>query len=84
MSNFNAFMAGSLETRKDWFVMFPVDKIILDGARTDDTDSTLLVDIGGGEGHDIDGFHKAFQTPWAIQFYKIFRRQLTTSRSWIQ
>lgn len=60
MSNFNAFMAGSLETRKDWFDLFPVDEIILDGAQKDATDSTLLVDIGGGEGHDIEAFHKRF------------------------
>jgi hypothetical protein len=60
MSNFNAFMAGSLETRKDWFDLFPVDRIILSGARRDGTDSTLLVDIGGGEGHDIEAFHRSF------------------------
>ena len=60
MSNFNNFMAGSLETRKDWFSTFPIDEILLNGARKDDPDSVLLIDIGGGEGHDIDAFHKRF------------------------
>ena len=60
MSNFNAFMAGSLETRKNWFSTFPVDEILLNGARKGDPESVLLVDIGGGEGHDIEAFHKSF------------------------
>ena len=59
MSNFNAFMAGSLETRKDWFNTFPVDEILLNGVK-EDPGSVLLVDIGGGEGHDIEAFHKRF------------------------
>ena len=57
MSNFNTCMAGSLATRKDWFRQFPVDEILLNGARTGDPESVLLVDIGGGEGHDIEAFH---------------------------
>ena len=60
MSNFNAFMAGSLETRKDWFSAFPVDEILLDGVKNEDPESVLLVDIAGGEGHDIEAFHKSF------------------------
>jgi hypothetical protein len=59
MSNFNAFMSGNLETRKNWFEAFPVDEIILNDA-SKDSESVLLVDIGGGEGHDIQGFHRAF------------------------
>ena len=60
MSNFNTFMAGSLETRKDWFSTFPVDEILLNGARKEDPESALLIDIAGGEGHDIEAFHKSF------------------------
>lgn len=60
MSNFNTFMAGSLETRKDWFSTFPVDEILLNGARKEDPESVLLVDIAGGEGHDIEAFRKSF------------------------
>ena len=61
MSNFNTFMAGSLETRKDWFSQFPVDEILLNGASKEDPESVLLVDIAGGEGHDIEAFHKSYQ-----------------------
>ncbi|KAL6721636.1 hypothetical protein ACLMJK_000740 [Lecanora helva] len=60
MSNFNTFMAGSLETRKDWFRTFPIDEILLKDVRKNDSESVLLVDIGGGEGHDIEAFHKNF------------------------
>jgi hypothetical protein len=59
MSNFNAFMSGSLETRKSWFETFPVDDILLDGASTD-PESVLLIDIAGGEGHDVQAFHRQF------------------------
>lgn len=60
MRNFNTFMAGSLGTRKNWFSTFPVDEILLNGARKDDPESVLLIDIAGGEGHDIEAFHKSF------------------------
>jgi hypothetical protein len=33
---------------------------VLDGAKTDDPEAVLLLDIGGGEGHDVDAFGKAF------------------------
>ena len=59
MSNFNDFMSGNLETRPDRHASFPVHDIILAGAKTDPS-SVLLVDIGGGEGHDIASFHRAF------------------------
>lgn len=59
MSNFNAFMAGTLETRKNWFETFPVDELLLSGA-SKDPESTLLIDIAGGEGHDVEAFHLAF------------------------
>ena len=62
MNNFNAFMAGVLENRKDWFSTFPVDEILLNGARKGDSESVLLIDIGGGQGHDIEAFHRAFPT----------------------
>ena len=60
MSNFNAFMAGSLETRPDWFATFPVQEIMLAGANDSDPDAVLLADVGGGEGHDVAAFHGAF------------------------
>lgn len=59
MTGFNNFMAGSLETRQMWFEKFPVKEIMLDGASTD-SNETLFIDIAGGEGHDVEAFHKAF------------------------
>jgi hypothetical protein len=59
MSNFNAFMSGTLETRKNWFEAFPVKDIALSNA-TKDPESVFLVDIAGGEGHDVQAFHRAF------------------------
>lgn len=57
MSHFNKFMSGQQAQRGDWFDRLPVQQMILDGA---DSHSVLLVDIGGGEGHDIQAFHRAF------------------------
>lgn len=59
MSNFNAFMSGSLEMRPDWFQKFDAQGIVLDGTKND-PDAVLLVDIAGGEGHDIEAFGRAF------------------------
>jgi hypothetical protein len=60
MTHFNRFMAASRATRPDWFTIFPVDSILLDGAKTDDPDAVLLIDIGGGNGHGVSAFRKAF------------------------
>lgn len=59
MGNFNALMSGQRADRKQWFDFFDVDDILLKGARTD-PDATLLIDIAGGEGHDIAAFHSRY------------------------
>ncbi|KAI9157924.1 putative o- protein [Paramyrothecium foliicola] len=59
MGNFNAFMTGQRMDRKQWFDFFDIDNILLKDAK-DDSDATLLIDIGGGEGHDIAEFHKRY------------------------
>ncbi|KAI1138503.1 S-adenosyl-L-methionine-dependent methyltransferase [Hypoxylon sp. FL0543] len=59
MVNFNAFMTGQRVDRKQWFDFFDVEDILLNGAKMD-PDATLLIDIGGGEGHDISEFHKRY------------------------
>lgn len=60
MNNFNAFMAGSLKMRPEWFKAFPVHDILLKDAKRDDSEAVLLVDIGGGEGHDVAAFRAAY------------------------
>ncbi|KAI1125485.1 S-adenosyl-L-methionine-dependent methyltransferase [Nemania abortiva] len=59
MSNFNAFMTGQRADRKQWFDFFDVNEILLKDAK-DDPNSTLLIDVGGGEGHDIAEFHRRY------------------------
>jgi hypothetical protein len=60
MSNFNNFMSGSIAMRPNWFNTFDAQSIVLDGAKKDDPEAVLLVDIAGGEGHDVAAFQKAF------------------------
>ncbi|KAI0473122.1 S-adenosyl-L-methionine-dependent methyltransferase [Xylariaceae sp. FL0804] len=57
MGNFNAFMTGQRADRKQWFDFFDVDEVLLNGA-SNEADATLLIDIGGGEGHDVAEFHR--------------------------
>lgn len=60
MTNFNAFMAGTLMMRPDWFNAFDAQSIVLDGAKKDDPEAVLFIDVAGGEGHDVAAFQKAY------------------------
>jgi hypothetical protein len=53
MSNFNDCMASQRMHRSDWFSSFSVENILLNGYEGDGT--TLLVDIGGNRGYDLQG-----------------------------
>ncbi|KAI0505266.1 S-adenosyl-L-methionine-dependent methyltransferase [Xylaria bambusicola] len=57
MANFNAFMTGQRADRKQWFDFIDVYDILLKGA---DPSAPLLIDIGGGEGHDLLEFHRRY------------------------
>lgn len=59
MSNFNALMTGQRADRKQWFDFFDVHGILLQSAKND-PHATLLIDVAGGEGHDISEFHKRY------------------------
>ncbi|KAH7309198.1 S-adenosyl-L-methionine-dependent methyltransferase [Stachybotrys elegans] len=59
MGNFNAFMTGQRADRKQWFDFFDIDNILLKDAKSE-PGATLLVDIAGGEGHDLAEFHKRY------------------------
>ncbi|KAE8153614.1 S-adenosyl-L-methionine-dependent methyltransferase, partial [Aspergillus avenaceus] len=59
MTRFNAFMQGQRADRVFWADWFPVQERILDGADKS-ADGPLLVDIGGGLGHDLLGFKERF------------------------
>ena len=59
MGNFNAFMTGQRADRKQWFDFFDVNDILLKDAKSGPGD-TLLIDIAGGEGHDVAEFHRRY------------------------
>lgn len=60
MSNFNDLMTGQRMNRTEWFEFSDVNKVLFDGYHADDDDATLLIDIGGGRGHDLEAFRKKF------------------------
>ena len=60
LTNFNNFMSGQRMDRKDWFDFFPVNEILLNDADTSRPEAALLVDVGGGEGHDAEAFCRHF------------------------
>lgn len=53
LKDFNTFMGNTMGGRRYWTDWFPVQERLLDGANET---SALLVDIGGGKGHDVLAF----------------------------
>lgn len=54
-ADFNMFMGNTMGARSYWVDWFPVQERLLDGAMAD---SALIVDVGGGRGHDLQAFHE--------------------------
>lgn len=57
LKDFNTFMGNTMGTRSYWLDWFPIQERLLDGMTPD---SVLLVDVGGGRGHDIVAFHEKY------------------------
>jgi hypothetical protein len=57
LDRFNTFMEGSRADIAHWADWFPVQEQLLDGAVVN---RPLLVDVGGGRGHDLVGFKEKF------------------------
>jgi hypothetical protein len=57
LEDFNNMMTGIRHSRPSWIEWFPVPEQVLTGYRED---TTLLVDVGGGWGHDIVAFQQKF------------------------
>lgn len=55
--DFNTFMGSTMGARGYWVDWYPIRERLLDGA---DTDSALIVDVGGGKGHDLVAFQTRF------------------------
>ena len=61
--DFNAFMSGNRSTRIHWIDWFPLESAILSGASNEAND-ILLVDVGGGIGHDLVKFLNKYPSAW--------------------
>lgn len=57
MQDFNHFMGNTMGARKYWVDWFPVQETLLQDARDD---TALIVDGGGGKGHDLQAFHNKY------------------------
>lgn len=57
MKDFKTFMGNTMGARKYWTDWFPVQERLLDGANES---SPLLVDVGGGKGHDVLDFQSKY------------------------
>lgn len=60
LTRFNNFMEGQRANRVHWGDWFPIQERILDGADGSNPERALLVDIGGGRGHDLMLFQQKF------------------------
>ncbi|KAL8840336.1 MAG: hypothetical protein Q9170_001351 [Blastenia crenularia] len=58
LNAFNTFMEGQREGRTPWFHHFPVQDSLGDDLNS--ADRVLIVDVGGGRGHDMEAFKSAF------------------------
>lgn len=57
LNAFNTFMEGQRVGRVQWFHHFPVDSL---GGDSNNADTVLMVDVGGGRGHDLEAFKSAY------------------------
>jgi len=57
---FGNHMAGYRQGRPSWMDpdFYPVEDLLGKGFRTEDKDAVMLVDVGGGLGHDIEEFQR--------------------------
>ncbi|KAJ4244757.1 hypothetical protein NW762_014333 [Fusarium torreyae] len=57
LKDFDLFMGNTMGNRGYWYDWFPVKERLLDDL---DPSNTLLVDVGGGKGHDLASFRSIF------------------------
>lgn len=60
LGDFNTFMGNTMGARRYWLDWWPVEERVFEGV--EGADNTLLVDVGGGKGHDIMAFKERFGT----------------------
>ena len=57
---FNTFMRASRTGRSSWVNWFPVQERVIDGSKNKEASDVILVDVGGGHGHDLLDFRNKF------------------------
>ncbi|KAK4508528.1 hypothetical protein PRZ48_002267 [Zasmidium cellare] len=61
LSHFEKFMARSRADRPEWFTFYPVkERLFSQAVGSEPHSDVMMVDIGGGQGHDIQAFRTAF------------------------
>ncbi|KAF5874092.1 putative sterigmatocystin 8-o-methyltransferase protein [Botrytis fragariae] len=58
LGDFNTFMGNTMGARKYWLDWWPVEERVFEGV--EGADNALLVDVGGGKGHDVMAFKEKF------------------------
>jgi len=58
-ADFNSFMQSRREGRPSWFAPYPVEENLLLGLDPS-PNAVLLIDIGGGRGHDLEKFKTTY------------------------
>ncbi|KAI9816306.1 MAG: hypothetical protein M1827_001908 [Pycnora praestabilis] len=58
IDNFNIFMG--LRGAQPWFEWYPVEQQVSDNLKKEDQETVLLIDIAGGNGHDVQAFKNRF------------------------
>ena len=61
LQHFNSFMSAYRAGKPNWYDFYPVAERLLDGFEASATD-VLLVDVGGGRGHDMALFANKFKS----------------------
>ncbi|KAM3153506.1 O-methyltransferase penC [Botrytis cinerea] len=61
IGDFNTFMGNTMGARKYWLDWWPVEERVFEGMKVgNEEENTLLVDVGGGKGHDVMAFKQRF------------------------
>ena len=59
LENFNLWMLGQREGRASWLDIFPINDQLTAGF-SDKKDSVMLVDVGGGLGHELESLQNKY------------------------
>ena len=60
LTSFLTMLGGWRIGRAQWFEIFPTEKLLFEGAKVEIDGSTLLVDVAGGHGYEIQAFKDHF------------------------